>query len=90
MPDNLRDRIAAALGKHWAGASGSDCKCGWKTAPLRALSDDYEKHLADAVMEVLKSETGQLLGWARDCVLHGDMTPAAERVLGRILAGHDE
>jgi hypothetical protein len=51
--DNLRDRIAAVMGKHWAGTSGYDCKCGWKTAPVRALSDDYEKHLADAVIEAL-------------------------------------
>lgn len=31
----------------------------------------------------------QLLAWARDCVLNGDMTPGAERALKRILADSD-
>jgi len=79
VTDHLRTRIAAVVSERYRNDPTNDVE-GWSA------------NLADAVIRELETElpTVRLLAWARDCVLNGDMTPSAERVLGRILAGHND
>lgn len=54
MTDDLRTRIAAALGEH--GELGNDCRCGWQWlgynfAPTTHTA--YDEHLADVLIREL-------------------------------------
>lgn len=75
----LHGRIAAVQREHrvLAGFGPPACKCGW-----RGEWADYYAHAADAVLDALRS---QLEAFGRLCVEGGDMTPAAERMLLRVL-----
>lgn len=84
--DDLRTRIAAVQLGHMPDDYERDlgqCRCGFKYQKHW----DLASHVADAVIAELRP---QLAAWAQTCVDSGDMTPAAQRELHKILGSkHD-
>lgn len=49
------------------------------------MSEDFDGYVPWTPADPLSALTRRLEAFSRDCVTHGDMTPAAARMLTRIL-----